>query len=196
MGERRSTLDLHTVPGILAGGMIAGALFGLSMILGSLALTRSTDRAAGAVDAPGLEDGGLLFPLEDRRPETIGAEGFEARRTGFRRHEAVDISAPRGTPVLAAADGIAHLTRHEGTGTTVEQDEAAGRYCLVYAHLDRYAAALQDGDRVLRGQIIGYVGSSGNASPSAPHLHFAVRRRASGGCWSGAAVDPLPLFAR
>jgi peptidoglycan LD-endopeptidase LytH len=194
MTARRWPLDLRTAPGILLGGVIAGALFGLAFILGSLALSGSTDREAGALEAPG--DGGLLFPIEGGRPETIGAEGFLARRAGFRRHEAVDILAPRGTPVLAATDGIAHLTRHGGTGVTVEQDDAGGRYCLVYAHLDRYAAALQDGDRVLRGQVVGYVGSTGNASPAAPHLHFAVRRRAGGGCWSGAALDPLPLFAR
>src|SRR5262249_53165546 len=153
-------------------GAAAGALFGLVLILGSLARFGAPE----ITDAEGLGlAGGLLFPIEGRPPESIAAEGFFARRAGFRRHEAVDIMAPRGTPVLAAADGIAHLTRHLGTGVTVEQDVASGRLCLVYAHLDRYAAAVLDGDRVLRGQVIGYVGSSGNASPSAPHLHFAVR---------------------
>jgi len=202
MRARRWPFELRTVPGVLLTGMTAGALFGLALIVASLATSRPPDlEAGGAVTVPGAlplppESGGLLFPIEGRLPEAIGAEGFAAPRAGFRRHEAVDIAAPRGTPILAAADGVAHLTRHLGTGVTVEQDEAAGRYCLVYAHLDRYAAALNEGDRVLRGQVVGYVGTSGNAPPSAPHLHFAVRLRSSGGCWSGPPVDPLPLFAR
>jgi murein DD-endopeptidase MepM/ murein hydrolase activator NlpD len=76
---------------------------------------------------------------------------------------------------------------------TVEQDEASGRYCLVYAHLDRYVFGLRDQSAVLRGQTIGYVGRRAMLL-GRPHLHFAVHLREGAGCWSGAAVDPRPLF--
>ena len=86
------------------------------------------------------------------------------------------------------------LTNHPGAGLTVEQDEASGRFCLVYAHLENYPLGLRDGSQVVRGQVIGFVGTSGNAPPGVPHLHFAAHRREGGGCWSGAAVDPVSLF--
>jgi murein DD-endopeptidase MepM/ murein hydrolase activator NlpD len=136
----------------------------------------------------------LLLPISGVDPTAIG-EGFAAARGG-RRHGAVDIAAPRRTPVRAAADGVVRLTRHAGAGLTVEQDEASGRFCLVYAHLDGYAPGLHDRGSVARGQTIAYVGTSGNAPPHVPHLHFAVHSRAGGGCWKGNAIDPLPLFAR
>jgi peptidoglycan LD-endopeptidase LytH len=191
---RRGLFDLHTVPGIVRTGLAAGLLWGLALVV--LSRVTETVRARN----PGGPAAGnrlgptppFLFPLAGVPPESIG-EGFEARR-GARRHEAVDVAAPRGTPVRAAAPGTVRLTRHAGAGLTVEQDEASGRYCLVYAHLDRYVFGLGDEAAVVRGQTIGYVGTSGNAPPHAPHLHFAVHLRESGGCWSGAAVDPLPLF--
>jgi murein DD-endopeptidase MepM/ murein hydrolase activator NlpD len=97
--------------------------------------------------------------------------------------------------VRAATNGtVERLVRHARAGLTVEQSDAAGRHCLVYAHLDRFATGLRDRTAVVRGQVIGYVGSSGNARAAAPHLHFAVHLRDRGGCWSGTAIDPMPLF--
>jgi peptidoglycan LD-endopeptidase LytH len=193
MGERR-LLDLHTVPGIVRTGLLAGVLWGLALIV--LSRVSETVRArSGTGPVAGAPLGPtppLLFPLAGVAPEAIG-EGFDARR-GARRHEAVDVAAPRGTPVRAAAAGTVRLTNHAGAGLTVEQDEASGRYCLVYAHLDGYVSGLRDHSAVLRGQTIGYVGTSGNAPPQVPHLHFAVHLRESGGCWRGTAVDPRPLF--
>ncbi len=168
--------------------MAAGAVWGLALMV--LALVT----AKGAEQDPAGSAEGLLFPLAGGAPETT-REGFLAAR-GRRRHEAIDLAAPRGTPVLAAADGPVHLANHPGAGLTVEQNEASGRYCLVYAHLEGYAPGLREESVVVRGQAIGYVGTSGNAPPNVPHLHFAVHLRNGGGCWSGPAVDPLPLFVR
>ena len=193
MGER-GLFDLHTVPGIVRTGLLAGVLWGLALIVLAVVTESVRARSGGGpvAIAPLGPTPPLLFPLAGVAPDTIG-EGFDARR-GTRRHEAVDVAAPRGTPVRAAAAGTVRLTRHAGAGLTVEQDEASGRYCLVYAHLDGYVFGLRDEAAVLRGQTIGYVGTTGNAPPDVPHLHFAVHLRESGGCWSGAAVDPLPLF--
>ena len=186
--------DLHTIPGIVRSGLAAGFALALLFVLTAALTGRlrpGTDMEAAAPTGPPVP---LLFPLEGIDPATIG-EGFDARR-GARQHEAVDVPAPRRTPVRAAADGVVRLTRHAGAGLTVEQDEASGRFCLIYAHLDGYPLGLRDQASVTKGQTIGYVGTSGNAPPHVPHLHFAVHTRAGGGCWSGAAVDPLPLFGR
>jgi murein DD-endopeptidase MepM/ murein hydrolase activator NlpD len=190
--DRRGAFDLATVPGIVRAGLVAGLLWGLGLIVAALVTEDARARNTPAVSAPLGPTPPFLFPLAGRAPESIG-EGFGARR-GVRRHEAVDVAAPRGTPVRAAADGTVRLTRHVGAGITVEQNESSGRYCLVYAHLDSYVFGLRDDAAVIRGQTIGYVGTTGNAPPDVPHLHFAVHLRDGGGCWSGAAVDPLPLF--
>ncbi len=180
------------MPGILRTGVAAGLVLALLfLVVGWLA------RARGGASGPAVSGltgppGPLLFPLAGVDPATIG-QGFDARR-GRRQHAAVDVAAPRRTPVRAAADGVVRLTRHAGAGLTVEHDEASGRFCLIYAHLDGYPPGLRDQDRVVRGQTIGYVGTTGNAPPHVPHLHFAVHSRAGGGCWSGTAVDPVPLF--
>ncbi len=188
--EERSLFDLHTLAGVVRTGILAGVIWGLALMV--LAMVRAGAAAREEAAAMGGPTPPLLFPLAGRSPDAI-AEGFGAAR-GPRRHEAVDVAAPRGTPVLAAADGTVRLTNHPGAGLTVEQDEASGRYCLVYAHLQSYALGLRDGSAVVRGQVIGFVGTSGNAPPDVPHLHFAAHRRDGGGCWSGAAVDPVTLF--
>ena len=186
--------DLQTVPGIVRSGVAAGFVLAVLLVVAA-ALTGglSPGGAAGtAAAAPVGPPVPLLFPLEGIDPRKIG-EGFDARR-GTRQHGAVDVPAPRRTPVRAAADGVVRLTRHAGAGLTVEQDEASGRFCLIYAHLDGYPLGLRDQASVARGQTIGYVGTSGNAPPHVPHLHFAVHTPEGGGCWSGTAVDPVPLF--
>jgi murein DD-endopeptidase MepM/ murein hydrolase activator NlpD len=190
---RRGAFDLHTVPGILRTGVAAGAVWGLGMMVVGLVMEKQQEpQRAGTGEGVSTSATALLFPVIGLAPDAV-REGFLAAR-GLRRHEALDIAAPRGTPVRAAADGHVRLTNRGGAGLTVEQDEASGRYCLVYAHLERYAPGLADAAVVTRGQVLGYVGTSGNAPPNVPHLHFAVHLRAGGGCWSGAAVDPVPLF--
>lgn len=111
-------------------------------------------------------------------------------------HDAIDIMAPRGTPVRAVADGtVEKLFTSEAGGLTLYQFEPTGRYAYYYAHLDRYAPGLAEGDTLRQGQLVGYVGSTGNASDDAPHLHFAIfllgpEKR----WWEGTAINPYPLL--
>ena len=123
--------------------------------------------------------------------------GFAERRdAGGRPHEAVDILAPRNTPVHAVDDGtIAKLFVSRAGGITIYQFDPSGRFCYYYAHLDRYAPGLLEGQRVSRGDVIGYVGTSGNAPPNTPHLHFAVfELDADRRWWKGRAIDPYLIF--
>jgi murein DD-endopeptidase MepM/ murein hydrolase activator NlpD len=123
-------------------------------------------------------------------------DDFTEMRGGTRRHEAIDIMAARGTPVIAADDGtIARLTRHGLGGTSIYQYDPQAHYAYYYAHLDHYAAGLHEGQRVARGEVIGYVGTTGNAPPLAPHLHFTILDLASPGRrWKGSALDPYPFL--
>lgn len=115
---------------------------------------------------------------------------------GSRLHEALDIMAPRGTPVVAADDGsIAKLFTSKAGGLTIYQFDPTMTFSYYYAHLDRYASGLREGQYVARGDTIGFVGSSGNASESAPHLHFAVFRLTSPPqWWRGDPIDPYPAL--
>ena len=155
---------------------------------------------AAAVDTPRTPattaPQGLLVPVQgvDR---TQLSDTFGDARGDERLHEALDIMAPAGTPVLAVADGhVEKLFDSERGGLTVYQFEPSGRWCYYYAHLQSYAPGLVEGAEVKRGQVLGYVGSTGNASPSAPHLHFAVfalgpERQ----WWVGTPVNPYPLLS-
>jgi peptidoglycan LD-endopeptidase LytH len=114
------------------------------------------------------------------------------------RHEAIDIMAPAGTPVRAAVDGtIQKLFLSKAGGNTIYEFDEPGGYCYYYAHLQRYADGLHEGMRVTRGQVIGYVGSTGDVSPSAPHLHFAIYQLGpERQWWKGLAIDPYPILER
>ena len=121
---------------------------------------------------------------------------FNAPRGSSRRHEALDIAAPRGRAVYAADDGtLVKLFTSTPGGLTVYQFDPERRVAYYYAHLDRYADGLREGMQLRRCQLIGYVGSSGNAPPDAPHLHFAVfRLGVLKQRWAGSALDPLPAI--
>jgi len=121
---------------------------------------------------------------------------FAQRRGESRRHEALDILAPRHTPVVAVEDGtIAKLFLSKAGGLTVYQFDPTHRYAYYYAHLESYAPGLAEHDRVKRGQVLGYVGTSGNAPPDTPHLHFAVVKLTDAQrWWEGAPIDPFPVF--
>jgi murein DD-endopeptidase MepM/ murein hydrolase activator NlpD len=122
---------------------------------------------------------------------------FDDPRSGGRMHEAIDILAPRNTPVVAATGGrIEKLFTSRAGGLTIYQFEPSGRYALYYAHLESYAPGLDEGDGVERGQVIGFVGTSGNAPRDVPHLHFAVFRLGPERRWhEGEAINPFPLLA-
>jgi len=139
----------------------------------------------------------LALPVQGLTRDDL-RDTFEDRRGGSRRHEALDIPAPRNTPVLAVESGtVAKLFRSDAGGNTVYQFDPSSTYAYYYAHLERYAAGLKDGDHVQRGQVIGYVGRSGNARADAPHLGFPICRL---GCekrwWQGTAIDPYPILTR
>jgi murein DD-endopeptidase MepM/ murein hydrolase activator NlpD len=124
-------------------------------------------------------------------------DNFAEARSG-RPHEALDILAPRGTPVLSASDGkLLKLFESKQGGHMVYAGDAADHFILMYAHLDRYAPGLTEGMPLRRGQVIGYVGTSGNAPPNTPHLHFAIARgQPSVKWWKGTPVNPYPLLAK
>lgn len=125
-------------------------------------------------------------------------DSFHTRRGKGRRHEAIDIMAPWGTPVVAADDGrIEKISRNAAGGLAVYQVDASGRFVYYYAHLAGYADGLAEGQPVRRGEVIAYVGATGNASPTAPHLHFAVMLLTPHRRWLGAQVlNPYPALAR
>jgi peptidoglycan LD-endopeptidase LytH len=148
----------------------------------------------------------LPLDLLDRRLE-VPVQGieraklvrsFEEPRGAQRRHQAIDILAPRNTPVLAVEDGVvARLFKSVAGGITIYQYDPTERYVYYYAHLERYAAGLSEGDRVRRGQVIGYVGTTGNAPESTPHLHFAIfRLNEPKRWWEGTVLDPYEILRK
>ena len=149
---------------------------------------------APALGTGALSATGLRMPIDDISIESFKG-GFSERR-GSRPHEAVDIVVPRGTPVHAVQDGtIAKLFFSKAGGTTIYQFDADGRLCYYYAHLERYADGLHDGQHVSQGEVIGYVGTSGNAPPGTPHLHFAIfELNADRKWWQGRPLDPYLVF--
>ena len=141
-----------------------------------------------------LEARHLTLPVEGVAPNQL-VRSFSDPRTGH-EHEAIDIPAPRNTPVLAVEDGtVAKLFLSKAGGNTIYQFDPSLRFCYYYAHLERYADGLKEGDVVHRGQVIGYVGTSGNAPPDTPHLHFAITiLNADRHWWEGTAVDPYDVL--
>ena len=138
--------------------------------------------------------GRLRMPVAGIDPGKLHSNFADQR--GGHRHEALDIMAPRGTPVMAVAQGnVAKLFTSKQGGLTVYQFDDAGTLCYYYAHLDRYAAGLKEGTLLRAGDVLGYVGSTGDASETAPHLHFAIFRLGpEKQWWKGTAIDPLPFL--
>jgi murein DD-endopeptidase MepM/ murein hydrolase activator NlpD len=139
----------------------------------------------------------LILPVQGADATRI-VDTFADARGGGSPHEALDIMARRGSPVLAAGDGaIEKLFESKKGGTTIYQFDPSRTWCYYYAHLDHYAAGLIQGATVHQGQVIGYVGSTGDASPTAPHLHFAIFKLGpEKHWWRGTAVNPFPILMR
>lgn len=137
----------------------------------------------------------LLIPVAGVEASHL-VDTFTQSRDAGRPHEAIDIPAPRGTHVLAVADGkVAKLFLSKAGGTTVYQFDTTGKLAYYYAHLDSYAEGLAEGKQLKRGDLVGYVGSSGNANPAAPHLHFAIFELGPEKRWyEGRAINPYPLL--
>jgi murein DD-endopeptidase MepM/ murein hydrolase activator NlpD len=171
------------------GGVSAGAA-GESVAVGK----SKVEVAEGLVVGPA----GLAIPVAGIDADKLVDTYNQARAGGARVHDAIDIMAPNGTPVVAAAPGVVEklFFSKGGGGITAYVRSEDKRWLYYYAHLDDYAPGLQEGQRVDRGSRIGTVGSTGNASPSGPHLHFAIHRMEPGDDWhQGSPVNPYPLLA-
>lgn len=138
----------------------------------------------------------LLFPVPAVSPATM-ADSFLDRR-GARVHHAVDILAPRHADVVAVADGtVARIMTSTAGGLSVYQRSSDQKFIYFYAHLQAYAPGLAEGASVRRGQVLGFVGTTGNAPPNTPHLHFAIARvETKDRWWGGAPIDPYPIWRR
>jgi murein DD-endopeptidase MepM/ murein hydrolase activator NlpD len=136
----------------------------------------------------------IRLPIESIRSTDL-RDSFNELHNGH-RHGAIDLMAPRGTRVLAVTGGrIEKLFLSKAGGKTIYEFDDSGTYCYYYAHLDHYAAGLSERMHVSQGTIIGYVGSTGDASPDAPHLHFAIYRLNSKAVWwAGVPINPYQVL--
>lgn len=195
-----------------AGGVAATAL--LALVAASAATPAATSTAARAAqrsatpvptaaaptpvvteaDLADLRARALAFPVPSVRWQDA-RDTFTDRR-GAVSHEALDIPAERGAPVVAVEDGVVEkLFRSVPGGLTLYLFDRGRRFAYYYAHLDRYEPGLHEGQLVARGDVLGYVGSTGNASPEGPHLHFTIYKLdPSGSWWRGTALNPHPLL--
>ena len=140
---------------------------------------------------------GLALPVVGVKPTDL-VDTFTAARGSGRRHDAIDIMAPEGTPVIAAADGTIEklFFSHGGGGITIYERSTDPKWMFYYAHLSAYAPGLAEGQQVKRGQVIARVGHTGDASAAGPHLHFAINSMAPGErWWQGTPINPYPLLA-
>ena len=140
---------------------------------------------------------GLAIPVQGVKQDGL-LDTFTQARAGGRVHDAIDIMAAEGTPVIAAADGkIEKLFFSDGGGgITIYERSNDGKWTYYYAHLQGYAPGLAEGQKVRQGQVIGRVGHTGNANAAGPHLHFAINRMEPGQKWyQGEPINPYPLLA-
>ena len=149
---------------------------------------------ANADEMQALASRRLLIPVAGVDRAKL-RDNFDEGR-GSRRHDALDIMAARGTPVHAVDSGrVAKLFDSKAGGLTVYQFDRDEKYAYYYAHLDRYAEGLKEGALLARGDLVGYVGTTGNATPSAPHLHFTIFRLGPDRkWWKGTPVNPYPFL--
>jgi murein DD-endopeptidase MepM/ murein hydrolase activator NlpD len=175
---------------ILIGITVGLATFGLVLAI--------------AVDSQVSDDFAVLasrnlgLPLLNLKRAGLGRDTFNEVRANGKPHEATDIMAPRGTPILAIGDGsVTKLFYSRFGGNTVYEFDPPQIYCYYYAHLDRYASGTREGISVHKGDVLGYVGSTGDASPDAPHLHLAIFRLGpEKQWWVGTAINPYPLLMK
>lgn len=153
----------------------------------------STDAALSGTAAA---IGTLIVPVRGVEPSQLRDTYDELRGGNTRPHEALDIPAPRGTPVLSATGGrVLKLFDSKAGGKMVYAADSSERFILMYAHLDSYANGLAEGQPIARGQVLGAVGTTGNAPPNLPHLHFAIARSNDVKVWwKGMPVNPYPLL--
>jgi murein DD-endopeptidase MepM/ murein hydrolase activator NlpD len=153
--------------------------------------------AAAPETIAALREDDLEIPVAGVTADQLRDTFTEARGSN-RAHEAIDIMAPRRTRVLAVRDGtVVKLFTSKQGGLTIYEFDPSQTFCYYYAHLDSYAPGIREGQTVRRGEVIGFVGSTGNASPDAPHLHFAIfRLTPEHQWWKGDPVNPYPVLAQ
>lgn len=161
-----------------------------------LIIVDSTPASLPTADDLGTLKGRMTVPVAGVARATL-RDSYDELRGGTRKHEGLDILAPRGTPVLSADNGrVLKLFTSKAGGLMIYAADASERFILMYAHLDAYAPGLADGQALRTGQQVGTVGTSGNAPPGTPHLHFAVARSTDVKTWwKGSPVNPYPLLA-
>jgi murein DD-endopeptidase MepM/ murein hydrolase activator NlpD len=180
--ESAPPIDPPAPPAATAGAAAPSAPERATPTIGANPVEALRDRRL-AVPVQGVERGALVRSYSDARGSR-------------RRHEAIDILAPRNTPVVAVEGGeIARLFNSRHGGLTIYQFDSEKRFIYYYAHLERYASGLEEGQDVRRGQVIGYVGTTGNAPPNTPHLHFAVFKTLQPPrWWEGLPLDPYDVL--
>ena len=173
---------------------VAPLVSGKGAIATASAAGITADNIANADEMQLLASRRLLIPVEGVDRSRL-RDNFDEGR-GSRRHDALDIMAARGTPVRAVDSGrVAKLFDSKAGGLTVYQFDRDEKYAYYYAHLDRYAQGLKEGALLARGDMVGYVGTTGNATPTAPHLHFTIFRLGPDRkWWKGTAVNPYPFL--
>ena len=146
-------------------------------------------------DLDTLRREGLIIPVAGVAAKDL-IDSFDDKRGSTRTHNALDIMAARNTPVVSAVDGsILKLHTSVAGGLTIYASDPSSRFVLMYGHLDSYRPGLKEGQRVKRGEIIGFVGSTGNANALAPHMHFQVMRNDNlKDWWKGTPINPFPVF--
>lgn len=160
----------------------------------SMQVEQSTGPAIASLPATPVGTGDVAIPVVGIQRATLRDHFDDAR--GGRVHRAIDISAPRGTPVIASIDGeVLKLFLSRAGGITLYQVDDSGTLIYYYAHLDSYADGIAEKKRLRRGDVLGYVGTTGNAPPGAPHLHFAIERIANPKeWWRGDPINPYPIL--
>jgi peptidoglycan LD-endopeptidase LytH len=171
-----------------------GTVRRVAVLAALVACSVQAESQSAADDARLLTAQRLLIPVVGVTRAEL-RDTFDERRGGS-RHEAIDIPAPRGTRVVAVGDGrVVKLFRSKPGGLTVYQFDPDQNFAYYYAHLDRYADGLAEGAILKTGDLVGYVGSTGNAPSSAPHLHFAIFRLGPDRrWWEGTPINPYPFL--
>ncbi|MGZ3235461.1 MAG: M23 family metallopeptidase [Croceibacterium sp.] len=190
-----ATATITSAAWILFGGVWYGNVVSGAASPAATGAGRS-EQAAGAQHSS-ANSARLIIPVAGVTAGQLTDTFEDARAGGARVHQALDIMAPRGTPVIAAAAGTVEKLFHSNAGGNTIYVRSPDRMTIhYYAHLDSYAGGLHEGQVVAQGETLGAVGSTGDASPDAPHLHFEIIRTTPDAKWyqSATAVDPYPLL--
>ena len=201
---------MRTLKVLVAGWLAGGAAIVVMSMAPPAAVAKTVPAVAGSrLPVATAVRPAMMTPLGNRQPATGNVivpvsgiaptdlrDNYTQPRGSGRVHHALDIMAPRGTPVVAAVSGtIRKLFNSKAGGLTIYQFDEAEERVYYYAHLDRYADGIAEGLVVEQGTVIGYVGTSGNAAPDAPHLHFSVEDLPpTKEWWKGTPVNPYPLL--